>query len=885
MTRGRLPAAQYICTLGRMDTGDHGDGHGRDLPSAAGRRALRALAAQDAAAAPAVPGQVIAGYTLVDRIGRGGMGEVWRATQPRPRRTVALKLVRADLMNPSMRRRFDLETEAGGRLGHDGIARVFDAGVDAETNRPFYAMEFVDGDRLDAWADAANPSVDDRLRLLIAVCEAVHHAHGAGVVHRDLKPGNVLVTRDGRPKILDFGLARLTDADLTRVTRETATGQVLGTLAYMAPEQAAGELAAVDERSDVYALGVIAFELLAGRLPIDVTGLPLHAAVRAIAEDAPSRLSGSDRSLRGDLETIVSKATAKEKGRRYKTAGALADDLQRYLDAEPIEARPPSTWYNARTFARRNKALVGGVAATMLALLIGALASAGFALRANHHAAVAEAQRGEAQRQASIARASAAEARRQTAATHAQAAEAARRRGDAAAVRRHVADALAAGHSGDVPLRVMLLEFDGDLDRAAALDDYRALRARDDLGEHAGAVELLALAFEPDADPTAVVARARELGLPPAKAALAEALDAPTLPGMIEHLDSSLAIDPYDAHAREMRMTAQAIMGQFDAVAADARALAMLEPESPLPHLTLAILASFEGPGRATAELAGASALPEASRARLAAPIEHIAETFGTGEPVGMTDLAAVLLRVVALVNDPTFGRGASFLRVPMSRSFAEVRDRWVGLIPHMTFGRLPDDATLAELDRVQPTAEVAMLRFAGRLMARGGMHGATAEDADLISSATARPGILMSAPRGRAELHAAAAAASFVAWAQARDRGDAAEADRLHALARRHAGQALSDPRWPDAFEQVATAAAIAGDADAARTAASVWRLTRPGEPGPLILSAWVEARLFDAGDPAAARRHLAAADALGGDRSRADRDLRLTALRLLGE
>ena len=867
-----------------MATGADGD-DGQGLPSAAGRRALAALAAQDAAAAPAAPGQVIAGYALLDRIGRGGMGEVWQAVQRRPRRTVALKLIRGDLVTPSMRRRFDLETEAAGRLNHEGIARVFDAGIDDATNRPFYAMEFVEGHRLDRWAASQTPAVDVRLRLLVAVCRAVDHAHDHGVVHRDLKPGNVLVTADDRPKILDFGLARLTDADLTRVTRETATGQVLGTLAYMAPEQAAGELAAVDERSDVYALGVIAFELLAGRLPIDVTGLPLHAAVRAIAEDPPSRLSSADRTLRGDLETIVSKATAKEKSRRYDSAGELADDLQRYLDAEPIEARPPSTWYNARTFARRNKALVIGVAATMLALLGGALASGALAIRAGHHAAVAEVERAEAERQRAVAEANAAEAGRQTAAAHAQAAEAARRRGDGAAVRRHVADALATGHADDVPLRVMLLEFDSESDRVGALGDYRALRSRDDLGEHAGAVELLALSFEPDADPTAVVARARELGLPPAKAALAAALDAPTLPGMIAHLDRSLAIDPYDAHAREMRMTAQAMMGQFGAVADDARALAMLQPDSPLPHLVLAALAAFEGPGHATAALAGASALPEASRARLAAPLEHIAETFGTGEPVGMTDLAAVLLRVVALSNDPIFGRGAPFLRVPMARSFAEARDRWVGLMPHMTFGRLPDDATLAELDRVQPSADVAMLRFAGRLRSRGGMAGATADDADLISEATTRPGIMMSSPRGRCELHAAAAAASFTAWADARDRGDGEEADRLFAQARRHAGEALADSRWPDALGKVATAAAMAGDAQAARTAAAVWCLARSDEPGPLILSAWVEARLGTAGDPAAARRHLAAADALGGDLSGDDRDRRRTTLRLLGD
>ena len=352
-------------------------------------------------------------YRLVRLLGRGGMGEVWEAEQQRPHRRVALKLVRADLMSAAMRRRFETEAEALGRLSHDGIARVFEAGIDPASDRPYYAMEYVEGERLDDWVARARPDVGTRLRVLIELCRAVQHAHQKFVVHRDLKPANVVITPEGRPKILDFGLARLTDDGdgASRVTRETQTGQVIGTLAYMSPEQAGGDVSEIDALTDVYALGVVAYELLAGKLPLNLAAVPLAVAVRRIVEDEPSRLSSVDRSLRGDLDTIVAKAMAKDKGVRYASAESLGEDVRRFLEYEPIAARRPGAWYNLRKFARRNKATVAGVAASFAILLAGAATSAGYAVKATRESArsaAAEAdavrQRDEAARQEAVAK-------------------------------------------------------------------------------------------------------------------------------------------------------------------------------------------------------------------------------------------------------------------------------------------------------------------------------------------------------------------------------------------------------------------------------------------------------------------------------------------------
>jgi serine/threonine protein kinase len=274
---------------------------------------------------------------------------VYEAEQDQPRRAVALKVIKPGLVSSELLRRFEQESQALARLQHPAIAQIYEAGTaDAGFGpQPFFAMELVRGQSL-LDADQRRLSVRQRLELMVKICEGVQHAHQRGLIHRDLKPGNILVDETGQPKILDFGVARVTDSDLG-ATRQTDVGQLVGTLAYMSPEQVLADPLELDTRSDVYALGVILYELLAGRLPYELSAQPLEAA-RIIREQDPAPLSSISRVYRGDIETITAKALEKDKARRYASAAGLAADVQRYLRDEPITARPPSASYQLRKF-------------------------------------------------------------------------------------------------------------------------------------------------------------------------------------------------------------------------------------------------------------------------------------------------------------------------------------------------------------------------------------------------------------------------------------------------------------------------------------------------------------------------------------------------------
>jgi tetratricopeptide (TPR) repeat protein len=331
--------------------------------------------------------QRIGHYEIVRVVGEGGMGVVYEARQENPARTVALKVIRPGLASTHVLRRFRYEAAMLGRLQHPGIACIYEAGT-AEirsepgpaTRQPFFAMEFVEGQSLIDHANHSGLSTRERLELSAKICDAVQHAHQKGVIHRDLKPKNILIDASGQPKILDFGIARAIDVSTRTATWETHAGQLIGTLPYMSPEQVVGNPTEIDTRSDVYALGVILYELLSGEPPYKLDSKSIPEATRVIQDQQPPRLGSIKRDLRGEIETIVTKALDKDKERRYQSAAELAGDIRRYLRGEPIEAKSSSGWYVlGKTLARYRAAV--GIAAAFVVLITAAAVALGIMYR------------------------------------------------------------------------------------------------------------------------------------------------------------------------------------------------------------------------------------------------------------------------------------------------------------------------------------------------------------------------------------------------------------------------------------------------------------------------------------------------------------------------
>jgi tetratricopeptide (TPR) repeat protein len=360
--------------------------------------AARNLATSREPGTPSHPA-TIGRYRIIRLLGEGGMGTVYEAEQEEPRRVVALKVIKLGLATPERLRRFRQESQALARLQHPGIAQIYESSTaDAGFGpQPFFAMEFIRGLPMKRYAEVHQLNTRQKLVLMVKICDAVQHAHQRGLIHRDLKPGNILVDETGQPKILDFGVARVTEAEAPesdlQPTMQTGLGQLVGTLAYMSPEQVLADPHEVDTRSDVYALGVILYELLSGRLPYQVTYRQLPEAVHTIREEEPASLSSIGRDYRGDIETLVRKALEKDKTRRYTSAADLGADIQRYLNDEPITARPPSAGYQLQKFSRRHRGLMAGMAAVFVVLLTGVAVSTSQAIRANRAGQAALSQR------------------------------------------------------------------------------------------------------------------------------------------------------------------------------------------------------------------------------------------------------------------------------------------------------------------------------------------------------------------------------------------------------------------------------------------------------------------------------------------------------------
>ena len=344
---------------------------------------------------PPTSGNVIGRYLLVEKIGEGGMGEVWLAEQQEPvRRRVALKLIKAGMNSREVIRRFESERQALALMDHPGIARVFDAGSTPQ-NTPYFVMEYASGEPITTYCDRRQLATRDRLDLFRQVCDAVQHAHQKAIIHRDLKPSNILAAEvDGRPtaKIIDFGIAKALTPNLLDDATFTKAGALMGTPEYMSPEQALSSGEDIDTRTDVYSLGVVLYELLAGVRPIELPGASLATFLERLRDDDPPRPSTrvtsqaaaaakevarkrqADpaqlvRQLGGDLDAVVLKALEKDRSRRYATPAELSADIQRFLDHQPVLARAPSASYRARKYIRRHRFGVA-VAAVAAALLI-----------------------------------------------------------------------------------------------------------------------------------------------------------------------------------------------------------------------------------------------------------------------------------------------------------------------------------------------------------------------------------------------------------------------------------------------------------------------------------------------------------------------------------
>jgi eukaryotic-like serine/threonine-protein kinase len=323
-----------------------------------------------ALAGPLQPGDRLGEFLVLHAIGSGGMGVVYAAQQDRPRRTVAIKVLQRGLAHRDVMRRFELEAEVLAHLQHPGIAQVYAFHPGDRATPAHLVMELIAGPPITEYADAHELPYMARVALVAKVCDAIQHAHDRGIVHRDLKPANVLVDEHGQAKILDFGIARATRLERQLSTIHTAHGQLMGTLAYMSPEQLGAAPDEIDGRSDVYAIGVLLYRLLSGRLPFDVADAPFAEALRRVLDAERVPLGLTDADLRGPLERIVHRAMARDRAARYQSAGALAADLRAFCEGRPLQVEEQPR--PRRSLAPHHRVLIASIVAAFVA---GALAA------------------------------------------------------------------------------------------------------------------------------------------------------------------------------------------------------------------------------------------------------------------------------------------------------------------------------------------------------------------------------------------------------------------------------------------------------------------------------------------------------------------------------
>jgi hypothetical protein len=599
-------------------------------------------------------GDRIGRYKLLEKIGEGGCGIVYMAEQTEPiRRRVALKVIKLGMDTRQVIARFEAERQALALMDHPNIAKVLDAGA-TDTGRPYFVMELVRGIRITEYCDQNNMSTRERLDLFMQVCYAIQHAHQKGIIHRDIKPSNILVTQlDGLPvpKVIDFGIAKATQQPLTDKTLFTGFHQLVGTLAYMSPEQAEMGPQDIDTRSDVYTLGVLLYELLTGRSPFEQKEL-LEAGLdemrRLIREKEPPKpstrlstlahddLTAIARSrhtepprllhlVRGDLDWIVMKCLEKDRARRYGTATELAHDVERHLNQEPVTAAAPSALYRTGKFIRRHR--VALATATVLALVLAA-------------GVVALAVARGFQIERDVARQI----------TALRSAELAARSGQWRQALKQWYQAEAVGYNDQVYLGLQRAEAWTVLSEPARAEaELRRLAKRSDLGNQTGAVllrlgehELFAKAtYQPGVEH---VRQALAIGLKGADEALAKGLLAESSPEALEWFRQGLTLDPYHHGAHVQSMGLEILLGRHQELETHIRIFRVLYPDDPSPGFLEATELALQG------KLAEAQARLDSLRA--AANTNILARMHAS---LRLLAEAADVYRIEALLGQPTF--------------------------------------------------------------------------------------------------------------------------------------------------------------------------------------------------------------------------------------